>query len=228
MAGQEFRAEFGPGPIQTPTWRVRMTPAEVTAIVDAAAAAGKIHPRSRDGWLVRAARGGREGAQAVSDLLALVPADAVTRAGWVRAGADLPDPEDPEGVYGTLYPEAPPPRQYGAEPDRLGQVDVRRGWMSAHAAAGEVPEPGGHGALSAEHEHEHADYAGGLHTHLHVHRGDGHHRPGAGHGHRLPAGPDMAAAAGIRARRAERATDPGDFNTDSDESLYDRLFGRPL
>ena len=72
----------------------------------------------------------------------------------------------------------------------------------------------GHGPVSVEHAHEHRENGPppGVHTHSHTHRG----MPPAGRrprprGPGILTGPDLAAAAGIAARRAARITaDPGD------------------
>ena len=85
--------------------RVRLTPAQMAGIVNAAARAGKIHPRSRDAWLVRVARGGREGGQAIHDLLHLVPADPVTRASWPGDRPADDGQAEQDELYSALYPD---------------------------------------------------------------------------------------------------------------------------
>jgi hypothetical protein len=198
----------------------RLTPDQVTSLVDAAIASGRVSPADRDEWLVACAAGGEQGGTAIAAL----------------TGGET-DPAAADDLYAALYPEQRP-APHGWEPDRLVQHDARVSYLRA-AAPGldgldegdegdELPghEPvTGHGAMHVEHEHEHADYGGGTHTHPHVHRGDGQHRPGAGHGHGPVAGP-TAASAGIAARQAEQAAAGPGFAYDSDDELYERLFGR--
>jgi hypothetical protein len=73
--------------------------------------AGKFGPERRDRWLVEVAAGGRRGAQAVADLLAMTPADAATRRRWTQQAAakgkgKTAEPTEDQ-VYELLYPDNP-------------------------------------------------------------------------------------------------------------------------
>ena len=221
---------------------VRFTARGAVAVVDAALAAGKIHPRSRDGWIVRVARGGQAGAKAITDLLSLVPADPATRARWAReqprAAADPTHigGDDEDALYATLYPSDEQAaawaerRHGGTEPDRLAQAAERQAYLMSQAAAPPAePADLTHGPAATVHDHEHADYAGGIHSHPHAHAGDAAHAPDPGtHPHEDPP-PDAAAARGITARRMARIrVNPGDPAAGADlEQVFTRLFGKP-
>lgn len=88
--------------------RMRIDPVAIGA---AAMKAGKFGPERRDRWLVEVAAGGRRGAQAVADLLAMTPADAATRRRWTQQAAAKgkgKTAEPTEGqVYELLYPDNP-------------------------------------------------------------------------------------------------------------------------
>jgi hypothetical protein len=97
------------------------------AIVDAAMKAGKFGPERRDCWLVEVAAGGRRGAQAVSELLAMAPADAATRRRWQQAAAKgtgkAKDAEpDQDALYELLYPDNP---AAAAEVEKLAREQAR-------------------------------------------------------------------------------------------------------
>lgn len=162
--GGSFRATWGPGPIPVGEGqRMRLDPVE---LVNAAIAGGKIHPKNRDAWLIKLARGGTQAGQAVTDLLHMWPADPATRASWVRGAAPDLDPEDPYGVMPKLWPDgvSGPP----CEPDRLAQLEQRlpraaggSGVLPVHEAAEDGEHPP---TTTSGHLHTHGDYQGGRHS----------------------------------------------------------------
>jgi hypothetical protein len=124
----------------------------------------------------------------------------------VTASTPGPADEDEQTWRDIGYADQPPPGP-GREPDRLEQVDVRRGYLSSQAAAGDgepVPSPD-HPPMWGVHSHPHSDYGrpAASHEHEHTHRGDNSHRPAPGHGHQ----PELAdqVAAGIEQRAAEHS-----------------------
>ena len=128
MAGREFRAEFGPGPIEQ-TWRVGLTPAEMTALVDAAVASGRVHPANRDAWLVEVAAAGTRGANAITALTELYPAaDSQMRAAWAAA----PGQTDAERLYAAVFPED------RLEPGELDGITVAAAGEEAASCRGPV------------------------------------------------------------------------------------------
>ncbi len=197
--------------------------ADAVAIVDAVLAEGKIHPDSRDRWLVAVAQGGAKGAEAVAVLSKLFPAGREVAARWARearaAGRRTPAPQAPqvsaeELAYRELYPNAASPDHEVVHPGGEGQQ--------------EEPKEA-HGASTGWHTHVHADGSGGTHEHLHEHVNDSNHQVNGGlgsHVHDGPAGPPLEAAgrgvrAGIAARLQGLPVDAGM----SDDQCYAVLFG---
>lgn len=217
-------------------------------------ASGRFPPWKRDAWLARVAAGGTRGGTAVAELVAMLPADRQTRAAWAsRAGpraAAAQAAADEEALYARLFPPYPHTPVAGREPDRLAQADVRHAWLTTQAGAlppdgedtTEGPETGPpdpedqaepaeltHLPSTGTHAHSHSNYAGGVHSHSHSHAGDASHAPGDNHQHQAaPAAEgDVAAAAGIEARRRARAAAGDPLAGASDEELFTRLFGPP-
>jgi len=156
--------------------------ADAVAIVDAVLAEGKIHPDSRDRWLVAVAQGGAKGAEAVAVLSKLFPAGREVAARWARearaAGRRTPAPQAPqvsaeELAYRELYPNAASPDHEVVHPGGEGQQ--------------EEPKEA-HGASTGWHTHVHADGSGGTHEHLHEHVNDSNHQVN-GRYRRPPPGP---------------------------------------
>jgi hypothetical protein len=233
--------------------RMRFTAAQVRAIVSGAERLGKFPPAKRDAWLSRVAAGGRQGGQAITDLLAMMPADRRTRAAWsrrpsaaVRASAE--DAAEDE-LYESLYPTN---EAVAAHAERLAREQAREAQRftgpgpydntlsAAYRAGGLAPgvlqlaaPPADedadvtHPPVIAAHDHVHSDYGGGVHSHLHTHAGDANHEPGTGnHPHMPPIDPVSEGIAA--ARRARLRADPADAAAaDSDERIFTRLFGPP-
>jgi hypothetical protein len=232
---------------------VRFTAAQAAQLVDGAQRSGRFHPRSRDAYLVRVMAGGRAGAQAIADLMAMVPADQVTRAKWARqrrprtaAARQAVDPDDE--VYARLWPT---PEQLAARPevDPFG-AETRQAWLRQQQAAGLTPpgvappppgvgsldgstepgapgdeaDPAAHLPSTGTHAHVHSAYAGDGATHSHSHTHAGDASHAPGDSHQHAAEPADAAAAGIAARRAERIrANPADAAAGDTD---ERLFDR--
>lgn len=223
-------------------------PFDPVQLVNAAVAAGRVHPRNKDAWLVRLAQGGTAAAGAYMDLLRLFPADPVTRASWqVRAsGAATPGDDDEDALYESVYPSNETAAAMLERRDRTSGRDAARfqvmqnrfdntlmaaGGPGSPADDGSPADPGGgdhavepdHAAMFVQHAHEHASYQGGRHSHEHVHVNDGSHEPRANvHDH---TGGGDPVAAGIAAKARARAAAGNPYPAGSDEVLYWELFG---
>ena len=154
--------------------------------------------------------------------------------------ADAQDDEE-ENLWQSVYPD---PEQAAAELERRTRLRSREAQRFAQsqdyslAAAGDggplVPNDGSsgpgnmpvtHPATTTLHEHEHSDYGNppAPHTHSHSHLNDASHQPGTSHQHQMASTDPVAAGIAARARTQAAA---GDHTArDTDDALFERLFG---